>query len=113
MKTNSIGKVRLFGQIGLKAGFLLKSTDNYTVENYSIIGPPLPVEYSRSNIDIYSQTDFIRLALVVGLGVEYNLIGNTCFQFSLNYDNGFTNLNNTSSSQVLSKGVSATIGVLF
>jgi hypothetical protein len=109
LRTNSIGLIKYFGEFGLGADFLLSAKDNPTVTNAAF--PNDPVTYSSESI--YKQSDFIRLSLLVGLGVEYNLAGSTSIQGALIYDNAFTNLNSSSDNSVLVKGINLTIGVLF
>jgi hypothetical protein len=109
LRTNSIGAIKYFGEFGLGADFLLSAKDNPTVTNAAF--PNNPVTYSSESI--YKQSDFIRLSLLVGLGLEYNLSGSTSIQGALIYDNAFTNVNSSSDNAVLVKGVNLTIGVLF
>jgi hypothetical protein len=111
MKTNAIGLMKYFGQVGLNTGILLKANDNYTVTG-GMNQLPAAV-YSENNVKINSISDPIRLALVIGLGIEYNIASTTSLQASVNFDNGFLNINKSSDSQVLSKGVTLTVGVLF
>ncbi|MGP8214348.1 MAG: outer membrane beta-barrel protein [Bacteroidia bacterium] len=112
LRTNSIGLLKYFGQFGLGTGFLLSSTDNPTVTRTVTGLPPYP-SVTTDNVNIYKQTDFIRLALVIGLGVEYNIAGTTSLQGSLNYDNAFTNVNSNGNNSVKMKGINLVIGVLF
>ena len=111
MKTNAIGLMKYFGQVGLGTGVLLKATDAYTVTGG--MNQPASQTYSKSNVKVNSQTNLLRLSLVIGLGVEYNIASSTSLQFAANFDNGFLNLNKSSDSQVLSKGITLTVGVLF
>jgi hypothetical protein len=112
MKTNPIGRIRYYGEVGFEAGFLLKATDDYTYTNTPYI-TIYPRSYSVNNADIYSQTDFFRVSLVIGLGAEYSIAGSSALQACLTYNSCFTNLNNTSSSAVNVKGVELMLGVLF
>jgi hypothetical protein len=82
LKTNKIGPITYFGQFGFDLAILWKATANDNVTG---------ITTSNTDIDISKDVNFIRLALNVGLGVEYNLSGTTSLMFSLNYDNGFTN----------------------
>ena len=107
MKTNAIGLIKYFGEVGLGTGVLLKGTDNYTVTH------PNGQSYSENNVKVNSQTNLLRLSLTIGLGLEYNIASSTSLQFSANFDNGFLNVNKSSDSQVLSKGITLTVGVLF
>jgi hypothetical protein len=109
LRTNAIGYIKYFGLFGLEPSFLLSSMDKPTV-TYNPL-PNNPVNYGNENI--YKETDFIRLSLVVGLGLEYNLAGTTSIQGAITYDNAFTNLNSSGNNSVLVKGVNLTIGVLF
>ena len=82
LKTNQIGPITYFGQFGFDLAVLWKATANDNVTG---------VTTSNTDIDISKDVNFIRLALNVGLGLEYNLAGTTSLVISLNYDNGFTN----------------------
>jgi hypothetical protein len=122
LKTVPFHYVRYYGLVGLDFGFLLKATDDYNTVVTSN-NPPASrgfsyntqysTVYSGNNADIYSQTDFFRVSLVIGLGAEYELAGSTALQVSLTYNNCFTNLNNTSSNAVNVKGIELMLGVLF
>ena len=108
MKTNAIGMLKYYGQFGLGVGVNLKATDDYTytssVSSYTS---------SQNNQDVQSSTNPIRLSLLVGAGVEFNPSGNTALVAGLMFDNGFLNVNKSSSSQILSKGIQLNLGVLF
>lgn len=108
-RTNPIGPIKYFGLFGLEPGFLLSAMDKPTVTNAAF--PSDPVNYGSESI--YKQSDFIRLSLVVGLGLEYNLAGTTSIQGAITYDNSFLNLNSDGNNSVLVKGINLTIGVLF
>ncbi len=112
LKTDPFGNFRFYGVVGLNFGFRLKATD----DNYTVVSPYtgwLNIPYSGSNVDISSSTDFFRVSLVFGLGTEYQLAGSTALQTSITYNNCFTNLNNTSSNAVNSKGIELMVGILF
>jgi hypothetical protein len=82
LKTNKIGAMTYFGQFGFDLAVLWKATADDNVTG---------VTTSNTDIDISKDVNFIRLALNVGLGLEYNLAGTTSFMLSINYDNGFIN----------------------
>lgn len=114
-RTQPIGMIKYFGIVGLNPGIRLKATDDYTVTGNAInpAGNAYTADYSVNNVNINSQTSIIRLAFVIGAGLEYNLAGTTSVQAALCYDSGFLNINSSSSNSILSKGVTLTIGVLF
>lgn len=107
MKTNAIGMLKYYGQFGLGLGINLKATDDIT----TTVGALTP--NTQNNQDIQSSTNPIRLGLLVGGGVEFNPSGNTSLVAGLLYDNGFLNVNKSSSSKILSKGIQLNLGVLF
>lgn len=95
LKTNEIGYMTYFGQIGVDASFKIKGRSNdegalYSPDStgaFTIQG----IEHSESDVDILKQVNLFRIALNVGAGVEWNIAGNTSLLFAVNYNNGFTN----------------------
>jgi len=111
LRTNSIGLIKYFGEFGLGANFLLSAMDNQTETRE--VGTYTFPQTTTDNVNVYKESDFIRLSLVVGLGLEYNIAGTTSLQGAITYDNAFTNVNSNSNNSILAKGVNLTIGVLF
>lgn len=78
LKTNEIGYMTYFGQIGFDVGVLTaakgKSGDGDFEDVSDFVSP-------------------IRVALAVGGGLEYNFSGNTSALVGIKYSNGFTNVN--------------------
>lgn len=114
LTTNEIGYFRYYGIIGLGTGFNIaaKAVDEFSTETPSerlIKGEP----------KIKSSTRFVREALVVGLGAQYNFSGTTDLIFGINFNNGFTNAlkgkNKVSSvsETAISNFLELNIGVLF
>ncbi len=91
LKTNQIGAMTYFGQFGFDVSFKWKAMCDD--DGYYIGSQPT----TRKDVDISEDINFIRLALNVGLGAEYNLSGSTSLVFSVNYNNGFTNALRTDS----------------
>ncbi len=95
LKTNEIGYMTYFGQIGVDASFKIKGRANdegtlYSPDStdaFTVMG----IEHSESDVDILKQVNLFRIALNVGVGVEWNIAGNTSLLFAVNYNNGFTN----------------------
>jgi hypothetical protein len=91
-RTNFIGYFRYFGKFGLRNSFLVKSTIND--EGYT---PPLspilpanndPREDMRAKNDLF----FMKSAVGMSLGAEWNFVGTTCLVAELGYYYGFTPL---------------------
>lgn len=87
MKTNEMGKFKIFGQIGLGTNFLIgaKADDTFTSSDYS---------NSDEDLDIYDEITFIRESLIIGGGVEYSLGGSTSLMASVLFNNGFIDILN-------------------
>ena len=85
LKTNPIGSMTYFGQFGVDASIKWKAMAD---DDGNFLGQQTT---TRNDVDISNDIGFLRLALNVGLGAEYNLSGSTSLVFSVNYNNGFTN----------------------
>ncbi len=114
-RTLPIGLIRYFGLVGFNPGIRLSANDNYTVSGQGRNSNS--VNYSENNVNLSSNTSIIRLAYVIGGGLEYNLAGTTSLQVSAEYDSGFLNTNTKPSGgfsgNVTTKGITLTIGILF
>ncbi|HSY76472.1 MAG TPA: porin family protein [Bacteroidia bacterium] len=109
LRTNAIGPIKYFGQFGLGTGFLLSAVDNNTITGTGSILQ----SQNNDKVNVFKNSSFFRLSLVVGLGMEYSLAGATSVQVSINYDNAFTNVNSDGNNSVIMKGVNLVVGVLF
>lgn len=102
MKTNQIGSIRYYGQFGLSPGFLI-SAKGTIKGGQSLI---------KDDEDVKEDINNINVSLVIGLGLEYNLSGNTNLLVGLIYKNGFSDVVDSSSkANVNTLGLN--IGVLF
>lgn len=81
MRTNEIGGIRYFGQIGLGTAFRIgsKVSDAFNNADYTE-----KVKYDKVN--------FIRESLIVGAGAEYPLSEGTTLGASILFNNGFTDV---------------------
>ena len=78
LKTNEVGMLTYFGQVGFDVGILTAA------------------KVKNGNDDFADASDFVaplRVALAVGGGLEYNFSGNTSALVGIKYSNGFTNVN--------------------
>jgi len=90
LRTNEIGYLTYFGQFGFKTGFNHRASANfeYDFPANALINPEdVSASVNNSKRDI----NFINLYLVLGLGVEYNISGNTSVVLGLTFNNGFIN----------------------
>jgi hypothetical protein len=103
MRTNEIGNIRYFGQIGFGTSFRFgaKNTDKFTLGSVT-------KEYDKTN---YEKVAFLRESLIIGLGGEYTLDAGTTFSVGLNFNNGFTDIL-TGSNPATSKKEKSTLNFL-
>jgi hypothetical protein len=92
MRTNEIGKVKIFGQIGFGFGILLnaKANNTFTPDNGQNI-----VSNDGEDSDIFRPT---RESFIIGAGIEIPLDGSTFIRTGIKYDNAFIDVlkgNNT------------------
>jgi len=88
LKTNQIGYMKYFGQFGLGLGINYDAEADTDFNSPSIIGST----FTRNDADFGDEINLFRGSLIVGLGAEYNISGNTSIMLGLTFDNGFTNL---------------------
>lgn len=87
LKTNQIGYMTYFARIGFGLGV------NYRAEaNEDFKSPLVPGTTSYEEVDYKDEINLLRTSLIIGLGAQYNLSGNTSLVFGATFDNGFNNV---------------------
>ena len=86
MRTNKFGKVAYFGEIGFGFAFNLKAKAK---DDFSYNEGQNSIE---SEGDIKDEINLFKASLKVGGGIEYYLDDSTSLFFSLNYNNGLSNV---------------------
>lgn len=86
LKTNDIGSLRYYGQVGLGLGIrtVSKARDEYEIG----AGRTEVIEFR----EIDKHTRLFRTSLIVGAGVEYPIDNSTALIVGVNFNNGFTNI---------------------
>ena len=103
MRTNEIGYMKYFGQFGLNLAFRTKArSDDRGVFTDNTFRPGNEVD-RPDRLDVSDETQLFRVALDLGAGIEYNLVGNTALLVSVNYSNGFTNALRKNSKVIIDK----------
>lgn len=100
LRTGDVGYMSYFGAIGIDAAFRTRARAN---DDYKwFVSPTSLKPENEDDIDIADRMNFMRLALNLTLGAEYNLTGNTNVYLGLGIHNGFTNIfNNKDNNRVL------------
>ena len=114
MQTNELGKFRIYGEIGLGTNFLIgaKADDEFTADN----GEVIPDE----DVDIYDEVTFMKMSLIVGAGVDFDLGGSTRLFAGITFNNGFMNILNgqntqypTINNKALANYLALEVGIVF
>lgn len=100
LRTNEIGYYTYFGQFGFKTGFNYKSGADY---KYTYQDPLqlLPQTHKQSFNDVGDDINFMNLYLVIGIGAEYNISGNTSLSLGITFNNGFVNQFDTKTHEIV------------
>ena len=97
MKTNDIGKLRYYAQIGFGMGFLLsaKADETFIADDGSM--------QTTETVNAYDDLKFTRESFIIGAGIEIPIQGSTYVRTGLKFDNAFVNVlegnNNIDNSQ--------------
>lgn len=90
LKTNEIGYMKYFAQFGLGIGVNYDATADeeftYTANNGNT------ATLSNDDVNYDDEINLLRTSLIVGIGAEYNLSGNTSLVLGITFNNGFTNV---------------------
>lgn len=84
LRTNEIGYMTYYGNFGVKTGFNYSSNGDFDYKNIS-------GGISKSDVDIKDDIKFFNAWLVIGIGAEYSISGNTAVMFGITFNNGFIN----------------------
>ena len=102
MKTNPIGYLRYYGQFGVAPAFLIGAKGTSKLGSYT----PIDDE------DIKDLVNNFNISLVIGLGIEYSLAGNTNLLIGIIYKNGFSDVVN-GDGKANANTLGLNVGVLF
>lgn len=86
MRTNQLGKVKYYAQIGLGIGFLLsaKADESFISDDGNTQG--------SETLNTYEDFRFTRESFIVGAGVEIPIQGSTYIRTGIKFDNAFINV---------------------
>lgn len=101
-RTREIGHITYWGQFGLGLGLNLRSHADDDVDfqyrNEGTTGQPIWTEESTigavafDDIPVEDEVSLLRAAMIVGLGIEYNLSGKTALLVGATFNNGLFNV---------------------
>lgn len=116
MKTDEIANMKFFANVGLAPAYLINAKAKKD-EYVPAIGTT-KVQYEADNIA--NDINRFRTSMIIGLGVEYPIKGNTAIVGGINFDNGITNVlkgynavDVTLKQKAISNYLELNIGVIF
>ena len=104
-RTREIGHITYWGQFGLGLGLNLRATADDRVQ-YRFRNDPLIItgsewvedlatgEMEFKDVPVEDEVALMRAAMIVGLGIEYNLSGKTALLLGATFNNGLFNVAN-------------------
>lgn len=123
MRTKEIGYWRYFAEFGLDNAFLIKnvadvSTPSFSLNDVNVNTPDKADEFKVKSKDTPSKTYsddvfFYRGGLLVGIGAQYNIFGNTLIVGGLRYNSAFSNFTEDEDWKARLNGVALNLGILF
>ncbi len=116
MKTNEIGYLTYFGQIGLAPGINISSKADIQTQTQTVnsSGAGSNTTTSDSNgADVSKAINTFNLSLIVSIGAEYSLGGSTTALAAITFNNGFLNVLSADNYKAISNCLGLTVGVLF
>lgn len=116
-KTKEIGAITYWGQFGIIPSFSIGNT---------VVSSAAPAfgldEKYNPNVNDNNKYDFktyednvnaLRVAMLIGAGIEYRISGNTSITAGLRFDNGFTDFLNNKKVNAINNGLGLHLGVFF
>lgn len=101
-KTNQIGYMTYYANLGLDIMFNIKATGDSNDNNGTL-----------NNDDISDNIHTFNMGYFIGAGAEYSLGASTAFVFGLTYTNGFMNVTTNSDAKITTSGLALKLGILF
>jgi hypothetical protein len=113
LKTNEIGSVVYYFQIGLSPGVNLSAKKSYesTTQTY-VGGTPSTTPTSDDDIDAQDEVTSFNLSMVIGAGLEYTLSGTTALVGGIQFNNGFLD-SFENDPKIMTNYLGLTLGVIF
>ncbi len=118
MRTKEIGYLRYYAEFGFGFGYLFRSKADVSFADQSLsnvnINNPDPEDKFEILPSRYSdKVNSLRVSMIVGAGIQYNLFGNSLLVAGLRYDNGLNSFTYDDRWNSTLNFISLTAGVLF
>jgi hypothetical protein len=113
LKTNEIGSITYFMQLGVAPGWTIRARENYdaTIQT-TTAGVVETSTASEEKVDILDDINNLNVSMILGAGIEYTLSGSTVLLAGLQFSNGFTDVFD-GEAKVNSNYLALNLGILF
>jgi len=122
LKTNQIGYVKYYLQVGLAPGFNIKASYNADIDQETQLNGDI-VKTEKLEVedeDLSDDINFFNLSMIIGAGFEYNLTGTTNLITGISFSNGFLDVSDKKATNPVIAGtklnsnmISLNVGILF
>jgi Outer membrane protein beta-barrel domain len=102
LKTNQIGYLTYFANLGFNLQFNIKSTASSNDQLNTL-----------QNDNVSDEINFYNMGYFFGVGAEYSLGGSAALIFGITYSNGFLDITSSSSDKITSSTVAIRLGMMF
>jgi len=110
MRTNEIGYFTYFGQFGLVPGINIRAKGDV---EFSPTIAGFPNKATEDDIDLKDEINVPTLSLLIALGTEYSLAGDTRLMIAFAFNNGFIDVLDNKSLKATSSYFALNLGVFF
>jgi opacity protein-like surface antigen len=119
MRTNEIGYFRYYGEFGFSAGFRTAAkadiqTTNLKLQNVNVNNPDAEDQIVFTGKPEYNDdVALFRTGIVIGAGVQYNIIGNSLLQLGIRYEDGLNSFTKSAQWKTSVNYVALNLGFIF
>ena len=113
LKTNEIGSVTYYVQVGVAPGINIRARKNYASSTQTtVLGTKYTTTAEENKLDAQNEINSLSLSMIIGGGVEYTLSGQTVLVGGIQFNNGFLDVFDDTP-KVNSNYLALTLGILF
>jgi opacity protein-like surface antigen len=118
MRTKEIGYLRYYAEFGFAAGILISSKADvnmarFSLDNVNINNPDEEDKFQIETTRYSDKVKSLKASMLVGVGVQYNIFGNSLLVAGLRYNNGLTSFTDDDRWKTSLNDIALNIGILF
>jgi opacity protein-like surface antigen len=119
MRTNEIGHLRYYGEFGFSAAFRTNAkadiqTTGLKLQNVNVNNPEEEDRISFTDKpEFRDDVALFRAGIIIGAGVQYNVIGNSLLQLGIRYEDGINSFTKSTQWKTSVNYVALNVGFIF